>query len=336
MKKWSFIVFAMLVAMLVVSCKPYDTPEYVEVGSNDTAFAVPLEQKQTDNAIVGEEMWKKNLVNAKRINIPHRWDRTGRLSTEGHWIPTIKVIVVSRTPVSVLWDEKSGSSQIKVESKESIGFTVPVTLTATISDDMNAIKFLNKWGSDKTLKDAVETKLNAFIQDSMNKKFSALTLEDGKMKKPEIITTVGDELKAYAAEDGITITQFGGTSGFIYDKSEIQDAIDKQAIAQAEGKRLMEEQENQNIANKTAKLAAENQNLIDIKNAETARKIADEKAATASTLAKLQEIDNSKIIAEAQAEAIKAGATRPWPTTLIVTPEFANTLGLKDITNSSK
>lgn len=336
MKKWSFIVFAMLVASLLVSCKPYDTPEYVEVGSNDTAFAVPLEQKQTDNAIVGEEMWKKNLVNAKRINIPHRWDRTGRLSTEGHWIPTIKVIVVSRTPVSVLWDEKSGNSQIKVESKESIGFTVPVTLTATISDDMNAIKFLNKWGSDKTLKDAVETKLNAFIQDSMNKKFSALTLEDGKMKKSEIITTVGDELKAYAAEDGITITQFGGTSGFIYDKSEIQDAIDKQAIAQAEGKRLMEEQENQNIANKTAKLAAENQNLIDIKNAETARKIADEKAATASTLAKLQEIDNSKIIAEAQAEAIKAGATRPWPATLIVTPEFANTLGLKDITNSSK
>ena len=335
MKKFYFLGVAVVMMTTIVSCRPYDRPEYVDIGTNDTAFAIKLEQKQTENAVVGEDMWKKNLVNAKRIEIPHRWNKTGRANWKGKWIPTIKVVKVSRSPVSVLWDENSANKQIKAESKESIGFTVPITLTATIADDDAAIKFLNKWGSDKTLEDAVNTTLNAFIQDSMNKKLSALGLEEDKKQKSAIITAVGEELKAYALENGITITQFGGTSGFVYDKKEIQEAIDKQAIAQAEGKRLQEEQENQKIINATNAITAKNQNDIDLKNAETARKIAEEKAATATTLARLQEIENSKTIADAQAEAIKAGATRQWPSTLIVTPEFANVLGLDSIKSGS-
>src|SRR5574344_2032718 len=304
MKKFYFLGVAVVIMTAIVSCRPYDRPEYVDIGTNDTAFAIKLEQKQTENAVVGEDMWKKNLVNAKRIEIPHRWNKTGRANWKGKWIPTIKVVKVSRSPVSVLWDENSANKQIKEESKESIGFTVNTTL-------------------------------NAFIQDSMNKKLSALGLEEDKKQKSAIITAVGEELKAYALENGITITQFGGTSGFVYDKKEIQEAIDKQAIAQAEGKRLQEEQENQKIINATNAITAKNQNDIDLKNAETARKIAEEKAATATTLARLQEIENSKTIADAQAEAIKAGATRQWPSTLIVTPEFANVLGLDSIKSGS-
>src|SRR5574344_1161775 len=234
MKKFYFLGVAVVMMAAIVSCRPYDKPEYINVGTNDTAFAIPLEQKQKGNAVVGEEMWKKNLVNAKRIEIPHRWNKTGRANWDGKWIPTIEVVKVSRSPVSVLWDENSADKQIKAESKESIGFTVPITLTATIADDNAAIKFLNIWGSNTTLENAVNTTLNAFIQESMNKKLSALGLEEDKKQKSAIITAVGEELKAYALENGITITQFAGTSGFVYDKKEIQEAIDKQAIVNSD------------------------------------------------------------------------------------------------------
>ena len=43
--KWGFYFLAVVFALVLVACKPYDKPEFVEIGSNETAFVVPMTGK---------------------------------------------------------------------------------------------------------------------------------------------------------------------------------------------------------------------------------------------------------------------------------------------------
>lgn len=77
---------------------------------------------------------------------------------------------------------------------------------------------------------------------------------------------------------------------------------------------------------------AREQQRVETINAETARQVAASQAATISTRASLQRIENEKAIAEATARAIEAGRVVPagsYPTglnSLIITPNY-NSLG---------
>lgn len=79
----SFLMVA-FIAMITSCVRPYDKPEYVEVGPNETAFVIPMftdtNVKTEDQVQVNEnvDFYKQHMVSSKLIQIPHKWIKTGR------------------------------------------------------------------------------------------------------------------------------------------------------------------------------------------------------------------------------------------------------------------
>jgi len=124
----------LLIAFAVTGCrKPFNTPEYRNVSTSQTAYLVPVEantekQVKLNSAAAYDEL----KVMKKRIQITKRWVDTGRRGLygigkwNGTYIPTVSLITVERTPITCEWtaDPKSGTGDknqaMWVESKDSL------------------------------------------------------------------------------------------------------------------------------------------------------------------------------------------------------------------------
>ena len=107
MKKLFSVLMMAVTLLAITGCswqRPYNTPEYVDVDTSETAFLLPLEGTTTNQArFESEEYLKANMVAAKRVQIPKRWEQTGREYfglPNGKWIPTMRVVKVNRTPIT--------------------------------------------------------------------------------------------------------------------------------------------------------------------------------------------------------------------------------------------
>lgn len=298
MKKTLFflVVLATLFAT-IVGCRPYNTPEYVNVNSNETAFVIPAYGNSSDQGkFMSEEFLRQNKVPAKKILLTKEWVQMGRQSFDGKWLPTILVIKVDRTPVSRVWAEeenKKNSSSLPppmVESKESIGFTVGITLTGMIEED-DAAMFLYKYAS-KPLPEVIDSDVRNFIQGKLSAYFGELTLEKCKTEKQRIIDKTFAETKAFFKPLGINISQMGATEGFTYLSPAIQNNIDALAVKESETALAALELEKQKSVNK------KNQELADSENA-----VAISKAKAKAEAAK---IENQAMMVNLEAEKIKA------------------------------
>ena len=142
MRNFNFILLLIAVFTVVglTGCGPYPTEQAVEVKNNETAFVVPLEgdSKSKQAQFMSIEYLEKAKVATKRIIIPLRKRSLGRAWFDYEWIPLARVIVVDRSPVTREWLDKEG---IKVESLDSVGFTVGVNCTGMIREE-DAAKFL--------------------------------------------------------------------------------------------------------------------------------------------------------------------------------------------------
>ena len=92
------LVALVLLPMLLSGCmKAYDKPEYVEIDTSETGFLIPLEGDGTQQAkFQSEDYLKQRKVAAKRVQILHRWSQEGRISNDGRWIPTVRLVKVNR------------------------------------------------------------------------------------------------------------------------------------------------------------------------------------------------------------------------------------------------
>lgn len=297
------MVLALVVGLSACGWKPYDVPEFVDIPANATAFVVPLTGETSNQAqFMSEAYLESSKVNVKRIQIPHVWVKTGAGEGDGKYMPTIAVLMLDRTPVSVTWTKYEPGTQnlsatrIPVESSESIGFTIPISLTVMISEK-DAAKFLAKYTAGRTLRSVVDTDVNSYIKTQAANRFGELKLTQCKAKKAAVIAAVFGAARDFFDDYGITITQAGMTDGFLYDDDKYQEAIDKAAVLQAESANLTETENN------SAK-----QRQIDIKNAQAKATVAAIQAESAAAMLKLQEVENSRILAQAKAEAIIAFA----------------------------
>jgi len=103
MKTQTLLIVAGLSAILISGCKPVNVPDMVTIEPSQTAFLVPLEgQTSNQGSFDSEAFLQSAKVASKRIIIPKRWRSTGR-GNDGEYIPTMRVIVVERHPVSALW-----------------------------------------------------------------------------------------------------------------------------------------------------------------------------------------------------------------------------------------
>lgn len=223
--------------LFLSSCKPYQKPVYKEIGNNETAFVIPLEGDTGNQAkFNSKENLEKHKVATKRIEIPTRWNKTGRYSTSGEWIPTVTVIVVDRSPITRNWEAQSNGkgkdTAIWVESSDSVGFSMGFNCTAFIKEEDTAT-FLY-WYSSGSLSTVMDSEIRGRVQQVAAEESAKYPLDELRNKKNEIAASVRADIIPFFKERGITITTVGMFGGMTYENTSIQDSIDKVFIAQQE------------------------------------------------------------------------------------------------------
>jgi hypothetical protein len=303
-----------LCALVTTGCwKPYEKPVYEEVDTNETAFLIDLDDTGKQAAFDSAEKVKEKKVAAKRVRISLRWSKTGRMPGTGEYIPTVKLIKISRAPATRTWTADAGSGTDKkdqavwVESMDSVGFSVGITCTALVMETDTAL-FLYTYGGNQ-LEKMMDTEVLAQIQQSLGDECAEFGLDELRTKKGEIMKAAREKVIPFFKERGVTITALGMVGGLAYENQEIQEAIDRtvqdqQLKVSAEAKREAQiieantKQEAQEITNKTN---------IDMALAEaTAKKNEAMGLADAKVEEARGESDAKKQIANARAEAIVA------------------------------
>jgi hypothetical protein len=243
MKKFIILAALIISVGLNTGCmKPYDTPEYVEVNTSETAFVIPLEGDTGGQAKFDSENYlEQKKVAAKRIQIPHRWNKTGRFSNSGEWIDTVRLIKVDRSPVTRQWSvtsenakvgSRTASGAIWIESGDSIGFSMGFNCTAYIAEG-DASKFLY-WYKGDSLEKVMDTEIKARYQQAAAEVAAQFKIDILREKKQDIVEAIKKDVVPFFKERGITITTIGMFGGMTYEDEKIQEAINKTFIAQQE------------------------------------------------------------------------------------------------------
>ena len=224
MRNFNFILLLVAVFTVVglTGCGPYPTEQAVEVKNNETAFVVPLEgdSKSKQAQFMSIEYLEKAKVATKRIVIPLRKRSLGRAWFDYEWIPLARVIVVDRSPVTREWLDKEG---IKVESLDSVGFTVGVNCTSMIREE-DAAKFLYYYPGN-SLADVMNKNVKGFIQNVLAREFGSRDLSVCQKEKKNIVLDLAKELETHFAQYGITISNVGIADGMSYDNAEVQKTL---------------------------------------------------------------------------------------------------------------
>lgn len=228
-----YVVAGLLVATaLLTGCSKPDWEEVVEIKPNETAFLIKLEgdtqagQKQ----FMSEAFLEQNKIATKRITIPHRKRDMGGLNSY-EWIPTVKLITVDRTPVTREWTRSketgtnASNQAISVESKESIDFSIGVTVTGSIPEEL-ASKFLYNFAG-KPLSEVMDTNVRGYVQSILSREFGGLSLDDARTQKRQIFDMAFKETKEYFTKKGVQIDNLGYSEGMTYTDSNIQKSINE-------------------------------------------------------------------------------------------------------------
>ncbi|HEY6167355.1 MAG TPA: SPFH domain-containing protein [Verrucomicrobiae bacterium] len=269
-------VLALLPALLLTGCiKPYDKPEFVEIDTSETGFLIPLEGDTGQQAkFQSEDYLLQRKVAAKRVQILHRWSQEGRLEYTGRWIPTVRLVKVNRSPLTREWTTPQGPQSVGqlnrggasdkaiwIESADSVGFSMGFTCTAFISEE-DAAKFLY-WYPSGSLANVMDNEVRGRIQQVAAEVAAKYPLDQLRSRKQEIVDEVKQDVTAFFATRGVTVTTVGMFGGMTYENPAIQKSIDETFIAQqlkvvSEAKFDAQRKENERIeleANATAEKA---------------------------------------------------------------------------------
>lgn len=253
--------------------RPYDTPEFIEVGTSEIAFLVPLrDDAEEQTSVDPADFYKEHLVSAKKVQIPHEWIQTGRMSWAGAWKPTHRLIKVDRAPVTREWaaDASRGTSTkdqaIWVESADSVGFSTGFTCTARIPNREDGILFLANYPNG-SLENVLDKEIRAEVQSRAAEFAAQYTMDDLRSRKNEMLAYIRygiedgtkDEMVGvieFFKERGLEITTLGQFGGFDYENPRIQEAIDRVFEAQQEEEVAKAEKVAQEERNEAIRLAA--------------------------------------------------------------------------------
>lgn len=264
------LLMAGLLGILALSgCyKQYDVPEYKDVDTSETAYLVPLEGDTAGQAkFQSEKFLEDKKVAAKRVQIIHRWNQTGRWEHQGQWIPNVRLIKVNRSPITREWtaENKNGTSKtdqaIWVESKDSVGFSMGFTATGYIKEE-DTSKFLYWYPATDTngtasLANVMDTEVRARVQQAVAEVAAKYPLDTLREKKQEMTDAARKDVVEFFSGRGITITTVSSFGGMTYENPQIQDSIDKVFIAQQQKNVNLAMFEAQQKANERITLAAQ-------------------------------------------------------------------------------
>jgi hypothetical protein len=267
------------------------------------------------------EYLKSAKVASKRIPIPTVQHDTGYMPDDYTWIDTVKVIKVDRSPVTREWTQNPHTGTdvkdqaIAVESLESVGFSVGVSITVSIQED-DTPSFLYYYAG-KDLSDVTDQNVRGFIQMVLAREFGNRSLADCAKDKSVIFDTCFKETAAKFKPLGITVDYLGNTEGLTYDDPNIQEAINQKFKSQNDKDIAQAEQNAATIRNQTAIAASLSQAKAEqaaatIQN-ETKVATAAAQAEAAQDLAKAKDallVQADLNIKLAQAEAMRIAAEK--------------------------
>jgi hypothetical protein len=216
--------------------KPYDRPEHVEIDTSETGFLIPLEgEGGAQTKFESVDYLQQRKVAMKRVSITHRWNQTGRMPNEGHWMPAVRLVKVNRSPVTREWTAEQkhahgGDKAIWIESADSVGFSMGFTCTAFI-DEKDAATFLY-WYPSGSLASVMDAEVRGRIQQASAEVAAKYALDVLRTKKQEIADAVREDVTSFFLKRGITVTTVGMFGGMTYENPAIQKAIDETVIAQ--------------------------------------------------------------------------------------------------------
>lgn len=256
------IAMAFLTIGAAVFIRPYDVPEFIEIDTSESAFLIPLEGDTGNQAsFQSVKFLEEKKVAAKRVQITHRWQQTGYWPRSGKFIGTVRLVKVDRRPITREWtrSHKTGTSErdeaISAESKDSVNFTMGISVTANIPEEFTAV-FLYSYPS-KSLAEMLDMEVRARIHQIIAEEAGTYSVFELPAKKNDMMKAVRDDVIPFFKRKGIEITTLAMVGGLAFENVEIQRAIDDVAKAGqmkvgAEAKRASQE-----VENKTLLLAAD-------------------------------------------------------------------------------
>ena len=254
MKKFIMIGGVLTLGLILTGCKPYNTPKHEEIANNETAFMIPLEgDSMAQDSFESAAFLAEKKVASRRVQIPRRWLQNGRLWFHGEYYDTVRLIRVNRSPETREW--VSGNSRsIWVESRDSVGFSVDITVVAEIVET-DVPTFLYRYpspvGETSRLDYVLDNEVRAHIQNQLASMCAEYEMDILRTMKNEIMASVREQVIPYFKTRGVTITSIGMGSGFAYESKEIQRAIDSVVEAQQDKASASAEQKAQVIRNET-------------------------------------------------------------------------------------
>lgn len=295
MKKNPLGVLCALCVVALASCGPYKVEKYKDIGSNETAYHISLEQGTEDGQqmLRSVEYLEQKKVSAKRVYINQKKLDTGRMWGDFIYIPTDTVIIVNRAPVTEDWVD------ITLESKESIGFKIPVNCTASVLEESSS-RFLYNFGGH-TIGEVLNSNVKPYVISLLIESFGAKDLEACQNERNQIYQIMRDSTIKHFRLYGLEIINLGVSGELTYTDQAIQFAI------------------NEKFTSSMKKTSAQNE--VDAAN----------KFAQASeSIRKQKELDADVAIKYALADAIKTGSLT-WPGTLVVGGDGQGTSSLLEL-----
>ena len=360
MKKSLLGLFAIItICFISTSClfiRPYDKPEYVSIGTNETAFLIDqFADDKSENGQVkvnGDANYRS--VNSKLVKIGHKWVQTGRMRGTGHYIASEIVIAVSNSPVTGTW-----ANDIKVETRGSQGFTVPMKWGIRIKPE-NSERFLRNFpanvhvmsedGKTKlskkmtSVKSVAEDQFKTQVAAELSKEFHKYEYKDVLPNRDVIVDAAVERVTEWATELGITIDNLAVFEGLIPEDSTLQNQMNEQAklAAQVETEKKRQDAEKQKKQNEIELLALEKQRIqAETENAKAeARKTVETQQILAQTSTielnrkqREQEIANLKLKGEAESQAIinRSKALENLTLPMMVTSDDWKYMGFGDL-----
>lgn len=239
---------AALALLGATGCGPVKQERLVQIESNHTAFRLPLEKSEEGKAFMSVDYLKAKRVPMQRYSVPQRARETGRWWWQYEWIPTELVVVVDRAPVTRDWSDGSatgGRRSIRLESLESIGFHLGITVTASIEEE-DAPLYLYNFGGytfnpkgekvpyapqggealDPSLGHLLDTVVRGWVQQRLSHDLGSIPLRDIDAKLGTAVDSCFVECRKVFKLQGITIQSMGLAAGLRFENPEIQRVID--------------------------------------------------------------------------------------------------------------
>jgi hypothetical protein len=274
---------------------PYPVEQFVEIGPSETAFVIPLEGEgpsaQTTN--VSAEELKGMRISAKRVSLPLRKRKIGRLPGDFEWIPTVAVRKVNRAPVSREWilvpqaGTPGNDDALFCETKDGIKLYSGCAIAVRILEE-DAYLYLYHFGERK-LGDVIDTNVRGFAQMELAKRVKEKTLEQVQKNKAVDFHEVLELTKGTFMGKGITIDYLGNDGGYEYQNPRVQSSIDATVLADIQGQ-----------INEQEKLAADARNQIALEKADAENKAAEMQLLSKDALDLSLRIDYLTTMAEAR------------------------------------